>query len=115
MPKFLFLISCFVLVSCFSRSFEVKPDSEQAIWGKYLVVTSSYGKCYEEPGGKGNITGFARVSEIFEMNERKVMPSLDNPKQFIIWYKLEKGWIAENDVRVCNTKAIAHKTAEELK
>lgn len=110
---FLILAAGCVFFACSERAklINIPADSEQTLWGEWIVVSTPYAKCFDAPNGSTE-QGYVRIAEIYEVDKRKFETD-DNETN--IWYKLEKGWISGKDVRVFSTFSSAETASKELK
>ncbi len=114
------MLSCFSLLvsSCWRSGYvpTVDPPPNPPLTRPigYAVVTLSYTRLFDSPGGSGVALSYLRRGSVLPIVERRSIVSEYSTERWILIENTERGWLPELAVSVYNTEAAAKTAAERL-
>ena len=119
--KVIFFLLIFVLVpilfsSCVEKNLKkinVEKIQELTNEEKWGIITSPYATFYENPEISRNSTVHGRKGDIVQVFGKRIQVLEKDERA--TWYKLENGWVQENDIFICTNRLQAENYAKSMK
>ena len=101
--------------SCAGKVKKVNVEKIQQLTGdeRWGIIVSPYATFYENPEVSKNSTMHGRKGDIVQIFGKRIQ--ILEKDERMVWYKLENGWVSENDVFICTNLLQAEKYAETMK
>ncbi len=88
---------------------ELSPDI------KWALIVEPYVAYRSASGYENHVLDHGRRGDILQLIGSDFVYSDDQPSNYVVWYKFEKGWLSESDVKLYDNKFKAENAAKKLK